>query len=148
MSTSTTVSGGINHITLRVQNLKRSYKFYGDLLGLKKVGERADMHFYSSGLYNHELALVEDTTFTVSRSISDGLLHIAFNVENKKALSALKNKLLKASHPVNTEINHIISHSFYTRDPDGYLIELTTDCDKSKWQNNARAFEKDYQIEF
>jgi catechol 2,3-dioxygenase len=141
-----TISGGINHITLRVQDLDRSNKFYSDLLGLTKIGERTGMHFYSSGQYNHELALVGDATFMGADSMSDGLVHIAFNVKDKKALSALNEKLLKADYPISDGINHTISHSFYTRDPDGYVIELTTDCERSKWQNNLQAFDNDYTI--
>ena len=140
------ISGGINHITLRVKNLERSGQFYSRLLGLKKVGERSNMHFYSSGLYNHELALFEDSHLTDSDKKSAGLMHIAFNVKNKRALSELSEKFIDSAYPVSTGIDHTISHSFYTRDPDGYTIELTTDCDKSDWQNNPQAFEDDAQI--
>lgn len=49
---------GINHITLRVCDLYLSEQFYTQVLGLKRVGQRPHMRFYSSGRFAHELALM------------------------------------------------------------------------------------------
>jgi catechol-2,3-dioxygenase len=47
---------GINHATLRIQNLDRSDVFYSQVLGLMRVGQRKHMYFYSSGHFAHGLA--------------------------------------------------------------------------------------------
>jgi len=140
------IKGGINHITLRVQNLQRAESFYSDLLGLRRVGQRSGMYFYSSGHYNHELALVEDPEITLADTQQSGLLHIAFNLEDMQALKTLYKRLIDAGYPVSTGVDHIISRSFYTRDVDGYLIELTTDCSSREYEQNPNAFMRDKSL--
>ncbi len=141
------IKGGINHITLRVKSLKRAESFYSGVLGLKKVGQRIGIHFYSSGHYNHELALIEDPNITLSKIQQSGLAHIAFNLEDEQSLKVLYQILIDSEYPVSNGVNHNISHSFYTRDMDGYTIELTTDCDRKEWEQEPYAFEWDKPLE-
>ncbi|HEB82052.1 MAG TPA: VOC family protein [Gammaproteobacteria bacterium] len=142
-----TIKGGINHVTLRVQNLARSEAFYCGLLGLKRVGERRGMAFYSSGHYNHELALMEDPAITPQAIAQGGLMHIAFNVSDEAALKALYQRMIEAGHPVSEGVDHVISHAFYTRDADGYTVEITTDMPRETWENNPSAFRHDKSME-
>lgn len=141
------IQGGINHVTLRVKSLQRAESFYCELLGLKRVGERNGMAFYSSGRYNHELALLEDPGISAEAIRRGGLLHIAFNVADGQALKRLYRKLSKNRYPVSGGVDHIISHAFYTRDPDGYSIEITTDRPVEEWQMDADAFKQDREID-
>lgn len=134
------VKGGINHITLRVQNLQRSNRFYSGLLGLKLVGKCSGMDFYSSGLYNHELALIEDSSITSTRIRHGGLIHLAFNIENIETLKTLYRDLIVNNFPVSAGVDHTISQSFYTHDPDGYAVELTIDQPRHEWELNPNAF--------
>lgn len=138
------IKGGLNHITIRVKNLDRSDDFYSGLLGLKKVGSRPFMSFYSSGSYNHELALVEDAEF--QGNPMNSLLHLAFNVENSDKLSKLKQALKQADVFVSEKVDHVISHSFYTQDPDGHIVELTVDQPQRNWYLNPNAFQEDYRL--
>ena len=142
-----TIKGGINHVTLRVQNLARAEAFYCGLLGLKRVGERRGMVFYSSGIYNHELALMEDPAITSQAIAQGGLMHIAFNVSDEAALKALYQRMIETGHPVSEGVDHVISHAFYTRDPDGYTVEITTDIARETWENDPSAFKRDKSME-
>ena len=141
------VKGGVNHIMLQVRSIALSEEFYCDLLGLERVGIRSGMHFYSSGLYNHELALLENPYFNKADARQSGLMHIAFNVDSKLALSDLYQRLIATGYAVSERVNHIISHSFYTRDKDDYLIELTTDCARQEWEQIHSPFKNDYSLD-
>lgn len=138
---------GINHVTLRVRSLERSEAFYCALLGFQRVGSRPGMGFYSSGQYNHELALVEDPAFTKSASGASGFEHVAFTVENKKDLASLYQRIIDAGYSVSQGVDHVISQSFYVRDKDRYLIELTVDTPRPDWNQNPHAFKKDFQLD-
>ncbi len=138
---------GINHVTLRVRSLEQSETFYCELLGFQRVGSRPGMGFYSSGQHNHELALVEDPVFTKSASGTSGFEHVAFTVENKRELAFLYQRVIDAEYPVSQGVDHVISQSFYVRDRDGYLVELTVDTPRCDWKQNPDAFRKDFPLD-
>lgn len=131
---------GINHCALRVQNLDRAEAFYGGVLKLRRVGERNGMRFYSSGRHHHELALVEDPGFS---GPGRGLEHIGLNMADEDAFRQLYEHLLALGWPVSDIIDHTISHGFYLRDPDGYLLEIVTDRPQREWRDDPQAFRQD-----
>jgi catechol-2,3-dioxygenase len=64
---------GINHATLRVQNLDRSDVSYSQVLGLTRSGQRKPMCFYSSGRFTHELTLLHNPGYR--HNSHDGFMH-------------------------------------------------------------------------
>jgi len=50
--------------------------------------------------------------------------------------------------PVSVDVDLTIYQVFYTREPDGYAIELTTDCPRKEWESNPESFMKDTMFEF
>jgi len=135
---------GINHCALRVRDLDRAEAFYVGLLGLERVGERPGMRFYSSGRHPHELALVEDPRFT---GPGPGLAHISWHLTDETAFRELHHRLADAGWPVGPIVDHTISHGFYLRDPDGYLLEMVLDRPAGEWQGRADAFRRDRIID-
>lgn len=135
---------GINHCTLRVRNLDRAEAFYCGILGLCRVGERNGMRFYSSGRHHHELALVEDPGFVGPGA---GLEHIGLNITDEAAFLDLHHRLLAQGWPVSPLVDHTISHGFYLRDPDGYLLEFVVDQPRQAWEGDANAFRRDRIID-
>ena len=129
---------GINHVTLQVRNLDIAEGFYVGVLGLKRVGSRSTMRFYSSGLHAHELALMENPAIECSKET--GFVHLCFNVESEAALHELHRRCVTNGISTSGGVNHIIMHSFYTRDPDGYSIELGIDRPRQEWEHDSRAF--------
>lgn len=132
---------GINHITLRTRNLKKAEAFYTKVLGLKKVGERPNMHFYSSGQFNHELALIEDPFESNYRK--SVLAHLCFNLSDETSLYKLYKHCQKMNQITSELINHTIMHSFYLRSPDGYTIEIGVDRPRSEWIDHPHPFDGD-----
>ena len=50
---------GINHVVLKVKNLRSADYFYREILGMQLVGKRGGMYFYHAGGHPHDLALFE-----------------------------------------------------------------------------------------
>jgi catechol-2,3-dioxygenase len=44
-------------------------------------------------------------------------------------------------------VDHNISRSFYVRDPDGNVVELTFDLPRGEWANQAEPFAEDLPYE-
>lgn len=132
---------GINHVTLQVRDLAMSDYFYTEVLGLRRVGQRPNMHFYSSGRFAHELALIQVPEFV--RSADDGLVHLCFNVPTEEALYALYRHCQALKVLTSGGVDHTVMHSFYLRDPDGYIIEMGTDRPAREWEHHAHPFAKD-----
>lgn len=116
---------GLNHITLAVQNIERSFAFYRDILGLKPlvkwergayflVGERDDNN-PGSGVW---FCLNAD----VQRHAQPCYTHYAFSVsvDDFKKMEA---KIINSGATVFKE-NTSPGTSLYFLDPDGHKLEI------------------------
>jgi catechol 2,3-dioxygenase len=138
---------GINHIVLKVRNLEASDKFYREALGLTKVGARGRMWFYTAGAHHHDLGLVEMSRSTVPGVAESSLFHFCLDVADEPALVRLHRRCLEAGVPVLGSVDHNISRSFYLRDPDGNVVELTYDVPRGQWANSTEPFAEDLPYE-
>ena len=80
---------GINHITLAVKDVEKSFEFYKDILGLKPVVKWKNGAYLTSA--DTWLALNQDSK--VSEAKRPDYSHIAFSCNNSD-FQALKSKLL------------------------------------------------------
>jgi catechol 2,3-dioxygenase len=132
---------GINHITLKTRDIDRAEEFYTKVLGLKKVGQRPHMRFYSSGNFNHELALIDDPS--CPKHEQSALVHICFNVSDEASFYALYKHCQEMGQVSSELVNHTIMYSFYLRSPDGYTIEIGIDRPRREWQEHPHPFSED-----
>ncbi len=115
---------GINHITLRVNNIERAEEFYGDLLGFeqeKKMGR--SMAVYRIG--NDTLVLVEAETAYDTTSKDYRVDHFGFVVNTPDKVDELakyfiENEVTILSGPANRKDERFI----FVSDPDGNMIEI------------------------
>jgi catechol 2,3-dioxygenase len=124
---------GINHVVLKVRNLEASDRFYRELVGLKVVGNRGRMRFYSAGTHAHDFAIMEVGADAPTPSRATGLFHFCFDVANEEDLRQLYARLKKAGVSVSGGVDHNIMHSFYTHDPDGHVVEFGVDVPEKDW---------------
>jgi len=119
---------GIDHVALGVRDIRRSAKWYIEVLGFERLYEDAwggVPTFVGKG--NTGIALFPanpdaKSTPTTHRAIR--ILHLAFRADRKNFVSAQR-ELQK--HGIKFEFqDHEISHSIYFRDPDGHQLEITT----------------------
>ncbi|NER33548.1 MAG: VOC family protein [Oscillatoria sp. SIO1A7] len=135
---------GINHIVLKVRDLKTADRFYREILGMQRVGERSGMWFYHAGGHPHDLALVEvGPDATQAQKYQTGLFHFCLTVENEQALAELYNRCRLANVPNLGTVDHTVMRSFYISDPDGHVVEIGMDVPREEWDEIANPFAKD-----
>jgi catechol-2,3-dioxygenase len=138
----------ISHVVLNVSDLERAEQFYSGVLGFRRVGEieRLRMRFYAgSGGNHHDLALMEvpgadapaeRTGIQLAKPRRLGLNHIAIRWPSEAALFALHRRLAGLGVPVDLRIDHGMSRSLYTTDPDGNGLELMCDLPRDRWEDD------------
>ena len=136
---------GINHIVLKVRDLHISDRFYQGLLGMRLVGERPGMWFYSAGAHHHDLALVEvGAQAPMPPAQAIGVFHICFDVSDEKALAEIYKRCEETPDiKILGTVDHTMTRSFYMADPDGYIIELGVDVPREEWEHLSDPFEQD-----
>ena len=118
---------GIDHVALAVQDVRRSARWYQDVLGLERLYQDSwgDMPAVV-GVGGTAVALFAVQGSSNGRPGRDMLAmrHLAFRVDSvnfARARAALEEKGI----PVLYE-DHGIAHSIYFHDPDGHQLEITT----------------------
>lgn len=126
----------IGHVHLKVTDLERSLKFYGDLLGFElqqRFGESAA--FISAGGYHHHIGL--NTWHSKNAGPAPvkaaGLYHTAILYPTRKDLAVVLKRLLEAKYPLTGASDHGVSEAIYLDDPDKNGVELYWDKPKEEW---------------
>ncbi len=109
---------GINHITISVSNLNRSFEFYTHLLGFKPIAKWEKGAYLTIG--DLWFCLFHDDQ-TRTATLPE-YTHIAFSVAGSEFHSICKT-LMKAGVKKWQE-NSSEGESLYILDPDGYKLEL------------------------
>ncbi|MCC5926171.1 MAG: VOC family protein [Bacteroidetes bacterium] len=118
------VATGLNHITLRVNDIKRAEAFYTDILGFtleKKMGQ--SMAVYRIG--SDSLVIVEAETAYDNTSKDYRVDHFGFTVSNPEQIDEIaaymrENDVSIVTGPANRKNGRFV----FITDPDGNLIEI------------------------
>lgn len=126
----------IGHVVLKVRDLDRSLGFYRDLLGFKVVSELSNVMIFlaADGQNHHDLALLrvgQQAASAVPTAV--GLYHVAIQLADWEAVRAAHG-LLAERGLLRGAVDHGVSRSLYTADPDGNEIELYCDAPRSEWE--------------
>lgn len=116
---------GLDHIALGVRDIERSAAWYIDVLGFERRYEgkwNGVPTFIGQG--KTAIALFPRTEGKGLPRKSDGILHFALRASRDNFVAA-QDALEKRGITFEFQ-DHEISHSIYFRDPDGYVVEITT----------------------
>lgn len=119
---------GLDHIAITVKDVQKTIEWYSKIIGLERVhsdmwnGVPVFMTAKSSGL----------AIFPAKESLTDSgpatekfdVKHFAFRVDKENFERA--KKVYEENGLEFTISDHEICYSIYTKDPDGYIVELTT----------------------
>ena len=129
----------IGHVVLKVRDLDRSLAFYRDLLGFRVVSELSNVMIFlaAGGENHHDLALLRVGQQAPSPlPTAVGLYHVAVQLADWDAVRAA-HALLTQRGLLKGAIDHGVSRSLYTADPDGNEIELYCDAPRSEWEGRV-----------
>jgi catechol 2,3-dioxygenase-like lactoylglutathione lyase family enzyme len=124
---------GINHITIRVNDINRAEEFYGDMLGfelLRKMGQ--SMAVYRVG-EEDTLVLVEAETSYDPSSRDYRVDHFGFYLESNEKVDEMaqyfrEQEVTILSGPANRKRGRFV----FISDPDGNMIEFFYDEEDQK----------------
>jgi len=117
----------LDHVAVRAANPALSVKWYEDVLGLKKFQLEVwgDFPiFMLTGKVGVAIFPAGEGLPHPSNNRTPGIDHFAFNLSNQDFTAARQHyEALGLSYSFQ---DHYYFHSIYTKDPDGHVVELTT----------------------
>lgn len=128
---------GIDHLAFITDDMVKTIRFYRDLLGLKLstgIGHDGYRHYFFQfpdgvthiAFFEYEGASVMNRKFPGNRTtLPLGFDHVAFTVDSKEALFALKDKLEAAGIEVEGAIDHGLFWSIYFYDANNIPLEAS-----------------------
>ena len=129
---------GINHLAFITSDMVKTIRFYRDLLNLKLtagIGHDGYRHYFFQfpdgvthvAFFEYDGATAMNRKFPGDRSsLPLGFDHVAFTVDSREELFALKDRLEAANIEVEGAVDHGIFWSIYFYDPDNNIpLEAT-----------------------
>lgn len=120
---------GINHITLSVANLERSFVFYRDILGLKPLCRHSRGAYFLCGDEWFCISLKENYLVNPNPDYS----HLAFSVSSGD-FPVLAQRIIASGAKIFQD-NESEGTSLYFCDPDGHQLEIHV----GNWSSRIKA---------
>lgn len=133
----------LGHVVLFVEDLERSRRFYGGLLGFPEIMHAPGrMAAYSGGRTHHELLLIEvGRAQPIPRGRRIGMYHFGLKIgDSDEELKAMLARLQEVDTRITGASDHGVTHSLYIVDPDGNEIELYIDVPGVDWRSDPELF--------
>ena len=117
----------LGHVALRVADVERSKKFYGEVLGFEVIEEDPEHGgvFMALPGLSHTVDLFPAPTAAPAATPSAvGVRHVAFLVESEAAFKEAWGTLREHGVPIERAMDHVSQKSIYFLDPDGTVLEI------------------------
>ena len=143
-----------HHVAFGTKDIDKTHDFYANRLGLPL--SHCENHLSGEGWFKHfffDVGNGEQLGFFAFQDvgekaeyrtdISTGLglpawvNHVAFNLESMDEIAAMKRRAEANGVKLFMEADHGWCHSIYFIDPNGIMVEFTTDTDAAAFQQTA-----------
>ena len=117
----------LGHVALRVADVERSKKFYGEALGFEVIEEDPEHGgvFMALAGLSHTIDLFQAPEATPAATPGAvGVRHIAFLVESEADFKEAWRTLREQGVPIDRALDHVSQKSIYFHDPDGTVLEI------------------------
>src|SRR3954466_10325572 len=109
---------GVNHITVSVDDMEASFRFYVDILGFKPIQKNAKSAYLAAG----DLWFVLEKSRASGGMVAGDLSHIAFTID-ADSYAATPQRLIENGARAWMD-NLSEGDSFYFLDPNGHKLEI------------------------
>ena len=124
----------VGPVSLVVPDLKKSQRFYEDVLGFKTLAETATTLHLGASDDTPLLILTENKNGIKPNRRSPGLFHFAILFPTRSSLGKAAIHLSEAGWHLSGAGDHLVSEALYLEDPDGNGIELYADRPRETWK--------------
>ncbi|TDL30910.1 VOC family protein [Jeotgalibacillus sp. S-D1] len=122
----------VGEAAIRVQDLKRSTKFYKEILGFNVLAETERSVCFTADGKKPLLTIEQPDGIKPKEQNTTGLYHFALLLPERAHLAALVKHFADNGVRFGSS-DHLVSEALYLNDPDGNGIEVYTDRSSSKW---------------
>jgi catechol 2,3-dioxygenase len=123
----------VGPVYLTVSDLKRSEKFYSEVLGFKPLHPQDHSLTLTADGKTSLLELKEDTAAPQRPAHTTGLYHFAVLVPSRLDLARSLRRIAELRYPIQGGTDHRVSEALYLADPDGNGIEIYNDRPRETW---------------
>lgn len=138
-------NGALGHIVLNVADLKKSERFYRDILGLKISARNREtqMTFMSYGREHHDVALqaLPDGVKHVSGEGAPKLHHFCVYVDSNDIIEKIYPVLKRKNIPIVSGPETLVvagNRSISFLDPDGNRVEIACNANKFRFDERKK----------
>ena len=138
-------NGVLGHIVLNVADLKKSERFYREILGLKVSARNRDtkMTFMSYGKEHHDVALQQlpEGVKHVSGNGAPKVHHFCIYVDSNEIIDRIYPVLKRKKIPIVSGPETLVvagNRSISFLDPDGNRVEIACNANKFKFDDRKR----------
>lgn len=125
----------IGQVTLVVRDLKKTARFYQDVIGLESLhqdGESAQL-----GVNGTSLIALRRDRYAQTHPNEAGLFHTAFLLPSEQDLGAWLQHAINRGIQLDGASHHGVSQALYLEDPEGNGIEIYRDLPPDSWHRSG-----------
>ncbi|MEL3972521.1 VOC family protein [Rossellomorea oryzaecorticis] len=126
----------IDQVTIKVQDIQRSTKFYQEIIGFKVLDQSQNQAHLTADGQTPLLTIVQPENVTPKQPRTTGLYHFAILLPERADLGRILHHFAQLNIPLGSS-DHLVSEALYLNDPDGNGIEVYSDKPSADWTWNG-----------